>query len=296
MDQTNAMKRGYLHDNFRYFHLKDSNKENFNYHYHEFSKIVILISGEVSYLIEGKLYQLLPWDILFVNHHDVHKPIVHSKKPYERIVIWINPNYLTTGALHPYHLNQCFDLLQTRQSNLLRIQPKKRINLVSLLNELEASLMSLEFAHELFTNTLFLQWMVMLNRLCLAETTVDTSESVQTNKVIDALIAYINQNIAGDLKLETIANELYLSPSYLMHQFKDATGSTLHTYITRKRLSNALQLLRDGTAVTVAASMSGYSDYSTFLRTFRKYYHCTPTEYLNGKVTMFPSSGKALIE
>ena len=62
-------KTGYLNEQFRLFHLKDQTRKEFSYHYHDFHKVVIFISGKAAYHIEGKAYQLKPWDILLVNRH-----------------------------------------------------------------------------------------------------------------------------------------------------------------------------------------------------------------------------------
>ena len=44
MDE-NYEKRGYLLEDFRLFHLKDDRGTKVDYHYHEFCKIVLLLSG-----------------------------------------------------------------------------------------------------------------------------------------------------------------------------------------------------------------------------------------------------------
>ena len=64
-------KTGYLNEQFRLFHLKDQTRKEFSYHYHDFHKVVIFISGKAAYHIEGKAYQLKPWDILLVNRHAI---------------------------------------------------------------------------------------------------------------------------------------------------------------------------------------------------------------------------------
>ena len=59
-------KKGYLNSEFRLFHLTDRETREVEYHYHEFDKITILIKGRVSYMIEGKSYELCPYDIVLV--------------------------------------------------------------------------------------------------------------------------------------------------------------------------------------------------------------------------------------
>lgn len=47
------IKKGYLHRDFKIFHLKNRESIDFQFHYHDFNKIVIFISGDTTYLIEG---------------------------------------------------------------------------------------------------------------------------------------------------------------------------------------------------------------------------------------------------
>lgn len=60
-------KVGYLTTSFKMFHLKDTSRREFHYHYHDFHKILILLGGDVTYCIEGRTYQLAPGDIVLVN-------------------------------------------------------------------------------------------------------------------------------------------------------------------------------------------------------------------------------------
>ena len=87
-------KVGYLTSSFKLFHLKDQNKKEFSYHYHDFHKILILLNGDITYCIEGRSYQLAPNDIVLVHAGEVHRPIIQSESPYERIIIYVSPDFL----------------------------------------------------------------------------------------------------------------------------------------------------------------------------------------------------------
>ena len=47
-------KSGYLKEDFRLFHIKDQTPKEYKYHYHDFHKVIVFLSGKVSYHIEGK--------------------------------------------------------------------------------------------------------------------------------------------------------------------------------------------------------------------------------------------------
>ena len=50
LDRSEIGKRGYLHEDFRLFHLKDSRAQKLDYHYHEFDKLILLLGGKVTYV------------------------------------------------------------------------------------------------------------------------------------------------------------------------------------------------------------------------------------------------------
>lgn len=75
------IKKGYLHQHFRIFHLKDNSLKDIPFHYHDFHKLILFLDGEAQYIIEGKTYPLKNRDILFVSAGEIHRPITYPDKP-----------------------------------------------------------------------------------------------------------------------------------------------------------------------------------------------------------------------
>ena len=63
----------------------------------------------------------------------------------------------------------------------------------------------------------------------------------------------------------------------MMRKFKNETGYTIHNYITSKRLLFARSLINEGTPVMKAAQMSGFNDYTTFVRSYKKQFGNAPS-------------------
>ena len=101
-------KKGYLNSEFRLFHLTDRETHEIAYHYHDFDKITIFIKGNVSYMIEGKSYALKPYDIVLVRHGDIHRLSVDNSVLYERIIVYISPNFMDAYHTDSYDLSFCF--------------------------------------------------------------------------------------------------------------------------------------------------------------------------------------------
>ena len=267
-------KTGYLNEQFRLFHLKDQTRKEFSYHYHDFHKVVIFISGKAAYHIEGKAYQLKPWDILLVNRHAIHRPEIDSSVPYERFILWIQ------NDIPWQELLKCFQKANDRSYNLVRLNSALQEKMKDILFELENSAKSDEYGREILIQSLFLQFMVYLNRIFLEKQYIFDKKSYTFDSQIANILQYINHNLKEDLSVEALSAKYYVSKYHLMRKFKEETGYTLHNYIVNKRLLMARTLISNGMPVTKAAQESGFAEYSTFSRAYRKQFKTNPSEEL----------------
>jgi len=267
-------KTGYLEQDFRLFHIKDQTKRDFSYHYHDFHKVIIFLSGKAAYHIEGKSYYLKPWDILLVNRHAIHKPEIDFSVPYERFVLWIRDDIKSTELL------RCFQKAIDRSYNLIRLDSDTQEKLKQLLYELEAALKDEKFESELLGSALFTQFMVYVNRIFLEKQYIYDARSYSSDSQIEELLRYINHNLTEDLSIETLARKYYLSKYHMMRKFKEETGYTIHNYIISKRLLLARTKISEGTPILKAAQLSGFSDYTTFSRAYKKQFGTAPSQML----------------
>lgn len=138
-------KRGYLNSDFKIFHLTDQISTEFEFHYHEFHKITIFISGNVQYFVEGKTYPLEPYDIVLVNRNDIHRVQVDPSLPYERIIVYISPGFIDAYRTDDYDLSYCFEKAKKEHSNVLRIHSLEKSSLFKITNRLERSFSDTEY-------------------------------------------------------------------------------------------------------------------------------------------------------
>lgn len=267
-------KTGYLEQDFRLFHIKDQTKREFSYHYHDFHKVIIFLSGKAAYHIEGKSYYLKPWDILLVNRHAIHKPEIDFSVPYERFVLWIRDDIKSTELL------RCFQKAIDRSYNLIRLDSDTQEKLKQLLYELEAALKDEKFGSDLLGSALFTQFMVYVNRIFLEKQYIYDTRSYSSDSQIEELLRYINHNLTEDLSIETLARKYYLSKYHMMRKFKEETGYTVHNYIISKRLLLARTKISEGTPILKASQLSGFSDYTTFSRAYKKQFGTAPSQML----------------
>ena len=265
-------KKGYLNEEFRLFHIKDQTGQEFSYHYHDFHKVVIFLCGKVTYHIEGKAYHLKPWDILLVSRHAIHKSEIDASVPYERFILWIKNDIPNKQLL------QCFQKASDRSYNLVRLNSSLQEKLKDVLFELEASARSEAFGKDILTQALFQEFMVYLNRIFLEKQYIFDKKSYSYDSQIANILKYINHHLGEDLSVDALASRHYISKYHLMRKFKEETGYTLHNYVINKRLLQARTLISEGTPILKAAHESGFAEYSTFSRAYRKQFGKAPSE------------------
>ena len=265
-------KTGYLEQDFRLFHIKDQTKREFSYHYHDFHKVIIFLSGKAAYHIEGKSYYLKPWDILLVNRHAIHKPEIDPSVPYERYIFWIRDD------LSMQELNTCFQKATDHSFNLVRIDSAVQEHLRDLLRDLENSIKNKDFGDEILSNALFTQFMVYVNRIFLQTSAVPDRRSYSSDSQVEQLLKYINRNLTEDLSIDRLSEKFFFSKYHMMRKFKEETGFTIHSYITSKRLLFARSLIAQGIPVMKASEQSGFHDYTTFVRAYKKQFGTAPSQ------------------
>ena len=269
--QYNLEKTGYLKEDFRLFHINDQTKKHFSYHYHDFHKIIVFISGKVTYHIEGKAYHLKPRDILLVSQGAIHKPEIDPSVPYERYIFWIRDD------LSCQELNTCFQKANDRSFNLVRADSALQERLKDLLPEIEQTLQNKHFGDTVLRNALFTQFMIYINRIFLRTSSSPDKKTYSSDTQVEQLLKYINRNLSENLSIDQLANRFFFSKYHMMRKFKNETGYTIHNYITSKRLLMARSLISQGMPVMKAAQASGFHDYTTFVRAYKKQFGKAPS-------------------
>ena len=272
-------KRGYLNSEFKLFHLTDTETKEIEYHYHEFDKITIFLHGRVTYMIEGKSYELKPYDIVLVKHNDIHRLTVDNHFPYERIIVYISPSFMKAYKTEDYDLSCCFQKAQSAGSNVLRIPSAGKSSLFKSITRLERSFADDAYAAALYRQVLFLEFMIHLNRAARGNRLEFIDTDACNPKVID-ILEYINSHITENLSIDAIAETFYISKYYMMRLFKQETGCTIGNYISQKRLLLGRELILSGSPAAQAAFECGFKDYSTFQRSYKALFKESPRETL----------------
>ncbi|MBR4474521.1 MAG: helix-turn-helix domain-containing protein [Oscillospiraceae bacterium] len=273
-NSVNISKEGYLHESYHYFHLRDTAGQERSFHFHDFDKIVLLLSGNVDYTVENTVYPLQPWSVLLVRHHAIHRALIDVSAPYERIILYLDPGFFER-IFPSAGLMDCFRTADRTGRCLLLPDDEQREELSALLASFEKALSDERPGSDTMRDTLIAQLLITINRISAAECPAPDRAA---DEKIRQTLSYINENLSSDLSIDTLADRVFLSRYHFMRLFKEQTGSTVHQYVRQKRLLYAARLIREGVPAVRAASDAGFNDYSVFHRAFRSSFSISPTD------------------
>jgi len=272
-----------VNPDFELYHYKSDEPIEVDLHHHDFNEIFILLSGDVDYFIDGKVYNLSPGDMLLINSSELHRPYIKPGAAYERIVFFIRPEFILSRNAPGANLMICFESNKKDYNHLLHPQDEMYDTIKETLTKIFMISNSSEYASEVLKELYITEFLIYVNQSFISQYRKTKPPRVQ-NKLLDKIIDYIAENINGDLSLDTLAGKFFISKYHLAHQFKNHTGISLHQFVKYKRLLIARSLLREGSSVTDTCALSGFGDYNNFIRSFKQMYNTTPKAYASSEV------------
>lgn len=93
-------------------------------------------------------------------------------------------------------------------------------------------------------------------------------------------LAYVDENYAGKISLDGVAEHIFMNRSYFCQLFKKEVGMTFGEYLEYVRIENAKRLLSEtNLSILSIAEQSGFNNQAYFTRVFKKATDITPMYY-----------------
>lgn len=260
-------------------HKRDVYLKDVELHHHDFYEVYFLLSGDVTYTIESRMYRVLPGDMLLISPRELHQLCIQpDMAPYERFVLWIEPSLISRLSSEGTDLSRCFTTGRADYSNLLRLQPEQRSLIHSLMEELLRESNSEQYGSDLLTANLLTQLLVQVNRLK-QRNTAHYEDMSRSSRAVAEVINYVNLHYGEHLSLDMLSEKFFVSKYHLSHEFNRQVGTSVYRYITKKRLLIARQLMAQGQKPNEVYSVCGFGDYTAFYRAFQSEYGTGPRAY-----------------
>lgn len=120
-----------------------------------------------------------------------------------------------------------------------------------------------------------------LNSAC-TEAMNAVQETRHSNHLIRLAILYIENHYSEKLSLNSIADQIHISPVYLSNLFTKVVGKSITEYLQGLRVEHAKRfLMATELSVSEIAQKVGYSDVKYFVKIFKRLTGLTPSSFKN---------------
>lgn len=263
----------------------------FSLHWHNKFEILLVLEGSVNVSIGKENYVLYEDDVILVNAKEIHATSRTDDK-----------NVLLAVQIDPEFYNSCYSKFKNIKfhSKPLYEKGEERYNLHIIKHYIANIVWRLNKKNNgyklVIGSYLFLLGEYLINNFKY-ELLEDKSDELTDSDLIRIrnIIDYTNENIARNITLKEIAENMHLSYHFLSHFIKEKIGMPFQDYVNTIRLSKAVKMLaKADQSITSIAYSSGFPSVNSFNRLFKKKYNCSPSEYRNASLSSNSKDTKAI--
>ena len=102
----------------------------------------------------------------------------------------------------------------------------------------------------------------------------------ENNELTETIKKYIENHFCEDISLQSVADDVALSPVYLSRFFKKNIGANFSDYILSLRMEKAGNMLLQNKKVNDVSIACGFNNSGYFSKVFKNFYNCTPKEFI----------------
>ncbi len=103
------------------------------------------------------------------------------------------------------------------------------------------------------------------------------NENNGEGRVVKKIVSLVESNYSDiNLNIASLADLMMMNPKYISSAYREATGESIVTLLSKTRIRVAKELLKKETSISDIARCVGYSNSNAFIRVFKKYEGITP--------------------
>lgn len=245
---TTSLSRSFINDNY---------------------EIIFIVSGKGIITIEGTEYKLSRGSLFLINPLVYYMFNISLDTPYEYYSLKFSKSSVLSEAMDQFDA-VCSDGLSKRY-----LFYSNSDGVFSMFERIENLARMPENGKILYFKMLLSEILLTLN-LSSLDDFCDFSRDLGSR-----VIRYLSDNIDRSISLDSLARRFFVSKYYLCRAFKKRNGISVRSYINRKRVMYAKQLIENGESASSASYKVGFGDYSAFYRAYVKYIGSSPITAYN---------------
>ncbi|MBS6599765.1 MAG: helix-turn-helix domain-containing protein [Clostridium sp.] len=242
-------------------------------HWHNSVEIIYVLKGMVNISIDTDNYSIFENEIEIINTNESHR--IHSDEDNLVLIFHIDSSFLEKYYKDIYNI-----FFYTNTSKEDSQEGEEYLILKKLLAEILCEMVQRQedYDEEIESIVIKLLFHIINNFHYLISGEGDLSEE-QFDRY-HRISKYIFSNYNNNITLQDIAKKEFLSPDYLSHDFKNATGYSFTDLLNLTRVEEAMKLLLDSNmSLTEISEEVGFSHTRYLNKHFKNYYHLTPLQF-----------------
>ena len=236
----------------------------FRQHAHNTVELILFKDGQACYDVADRSYPLYPNTLVITRPGVTHQIRLTGNATYERYVFLFD---LET------HMPEQQSILEKLPDVMLLEADHPIVQIFHRMDTYYRQLNPQEYS-----DVLNLMIREIIYNLVLTIRKEELAEVLPDHPLIRKVVAYIQENLTTLQDNDQICDALFLSKSHLHHLFLEYMHMTPKKYILAKRMQLAQTLLRNGEHPMAVYSQCGYSNYTTFFRSYKQFFGCSPSE------------------
>ena len=239
------------------------------FHVHTYYELIFYINGNVDYLNEDLVINPSPYMITWTKPGVMHSARLLSPSQYERYVIYFTDKFFDING----QITPLTDFINQSTGNHMVLSEKSFNQLLTLLKKACEICESDQPYTELVLKSILVEIFYILNS---QKSKIQEGQAI--TEAMGEVKRYIDANYASITSVSQIADHFFYSREHLSRKFMQTFNISVAHYLSRCRIAESLELLKS-MSVTDAAYSVGFQSQSAFIKAFKKYMHCLPSEY-----------------
>lgn len=252
-------------------------------HWHEQLEIVYVFEGRAQIGINGQVHTLHPKDIMIIVPGEVHF-FNHDQCENKVLVLQFGRDFFDSDTCFLYSSKLSYPIIKYQGNEYTsKIHAQLQDYIIRALEEISIK----NKGYKLAIKSLLYNIVVFLARNMPLEhySSFETNKQLMKLDKLEKVFKYVEENYSKDISLREICQVANFSLYHFTRFFKDCTGYTFNTYLTKYRLKKSLELLKSTEdSITNISFKCGFNSIKTFNRVFKREYNSTPSQFRKSNI------------
>ncbi len=235
-------------------------------------EFVLVCAGSGSFAVRDRIFPIRPACLYCIDGLETHCSAPDDPNAYERRILVLKADFVDK-LVALSDCEQAVKQLFKRGGECIQLTNTDAEKLAGLFSAVAQAIEK----HDSFAKS---QIAVAVLSLLACACRQATQAPEPADKRVGDVLAYINRNLAYEIRLDDVCKEVYMSKYHLCRIFKKEIGMSVFNYVLSLRLSRAKKdLIFSDKSVSRIAADAGFADFSYFSKIFKSYEGMTPTQF-----------------